>query len=454
MLHGIFFKGVSAMHVRWDRPSGRAIAALILLMGPEMIAGCTSSSKSTACENSQCAAGNACIADDSGARATCHRLCTGQEDCPAGWYCNDGKPLSWCASLATHVVAAAGQFGTACLPSGGEANNPACDVADGFSCYGTSPADANAFCTLFACTENTDCPGGWWCEVVDVAPNVTTSVRSFGPTRSVCLPRQYCAPCQADHDCSPSADGTDEHCATDANGNGFCTPECASNATCPLDATCVPAFDVCVATACMTDSDCPTLGGVPEGCFVGSCEIPCTTDGASCPPVNGAPAHCSSAGSCVSQACASDDDCPPTDGTFQHCLAGTCTPECGGPADCRADQTCGLLSVCHPRAGVCVGDGGFCSPCRSDADCQEGYCLSAPNSTERFCSQTATGACSADAAPIGICPARPNDAPYMGVACTSEDDGFAPTNQCIAFVSIGTSTGEQQETPGCYTIDR
>jgi hypothetical protein len=42
----------------------------------------------------------------------------------------------------------------------------------------------------------------------------------------------------------------------------------------------------------------------------------------------------------------------------------------------------------------------------------------------------------------------------MGVACTSEDDGFAPANQCVAFVSIGTLTGDQQETPGCYTIDR
>jgi hypothetical protein len=103
---------------------------------------------------------------------------------------------------------------------------------------------------------------------------------------------------------------------------------------------------------------------------------------------------------------------------------------------------------------VCVGNGGFCSPCRSDADCQDGYCLSAPNSTERFCSQTAQGSCSLDAAPTGLCPTRPTGAPYMGVACTTETDSFSLANQCIGYVTLGTSTGDQQETPGCYTINR
>jgi hypothetical protein len=447
------FKSVAALGVRRDHPRGRATAALLRVLGLAMIAGCSQSSKSTACESSQCAPGNACIDDDSGTGSICHRLCTGQADCPSGWYCNDGKPQSWCALSTTHLAGAVGQFGTSCLPGDGESNNKACDAVDGFSCYGTSLADANAFCTLFGCAKDTDCPGGWWCEVVDMAPNVTTSVRSFGPTRTACLPRQYCATCQADHDCSPSADGTEEHCATDANGSGFCAPECASNAACPLDATCVGAFDVCTATACMADSDCPALSGTAERCFLGSCKIPCTTD-ASCPAVNGAPVHCGPAGSCEAQACASDDDCPPTAGTFQHCRGGTCTPECGGPADCRADQKCGTLSLCHPRAGVCVGTGGFCSPCRSDADCQDGYCLNAPNSTERFCSQAAQGSCSDDAAPNGMCPMRPNGATYMGVACTTEDDSFAPANQCVGFVVLGTSTGTQEENPGCYTINR
>jgi hypothetical protein len=338
------------------------------------------------------------------------------------------------------------------MPGGGESNNPACDVADGFSCYGISPADANAFCTIFGCTKDSDCPGGWWCEVVNVAPNVTTTMRSFGPTRAVCVPRLYCATCTEDHDCSLAADGTEQHCAADANGNGFCATECTSSVSCPLDATCVAAFDVCSATPCKANSDCPTFGGTPEQCFTGSCKLACTSD-ASCPLLNGAPTHCGPAGSCEAQACASDDDCPPTNGTFQHCMAGACTPECGGPADCRADQTCGVLSVCHPRAGVCLGDGGFCSPCRSDADCQDGYCLNAPDSTERFCSQKAQGSCSIEAAPTGTCPERPNGAKYLGVACTTESDGFAPADQCIGYVSLGTSTLEQEETPGCYTIN-
>jgi hypothetical protein len=453
MLQGIFVTGVAPAGVRGNRRGGFAIAALLLVVAPGAVAGCTSSPKSAACENSQCAPGNTCIDDHSGTGSICHRICTRQDDCPSGWYCNDGTPLSWCALSTTKVSPAAGQFGTPCAPSDGEANNKACDAVDGLSCYGTSRADANAFCTLFGCAMDTDCPGGWWCEVVDVAPNVTTTVRSFGPTRTACLPRQYCATCQADHDCSPSADGTEQHCAPDANGKGFCAPECASNAACPLDATCVGAFDVCTPTACMADSNCPLLGATAERCLAGSCKVACTTD-ASCPPINGGPAHCGPAGSCEAPACASDDDCPPTAGTFQHCLAGTCTPECGGPSDCRADQKCGLLSVCHPRAGVCLGDGGFCSPCRSDADCQDGYCLSAPNSTERFCSQTAQGSCAGDAATTGTCPARPNGAKYMGVACTTEADSFAPANQCVGYVVLGTSTGAQEETPGCYTINR
>ncbi len=427
------------------------MATVLLCAGLEAVADCTPSSNSRACETSQCAPGNACIDDDSGTGATCHRLCTAQDDCPAGWYCNDGTP-SWCALSATPSPGT-GQFGTTCAPSGGEANNPVCDVVDGFSCYGTSPADANAFCTLFGCTKDTDCPGSWWCEVVDVAPNVTTSVRSFGPTRSVCLPRLYCAPCQADHDCSPSADGTEQHCAHEG-GSGFCTPECSSSAACPLDATCIAEFDVCTPTACMADSDCPTFGGVAEVCFAGACKIACTDDASSCPSINGTSAHCGPAGSCEAQACGSDDDCPPTEGTYQHCVAGACTPECAGPADCRADQACGLLSLCLPRAGECVGDGGFCSPCRSDADCQDGYCLSAPNSTERFCSQSAQGSCSLDAAPTGLCPTRPSGAPYMGVACTTEADSFSLANQCIGYVTLGTAAGDQQETPGCYTINR
>ena len=451
MRERVFVKNVAAFRARCG--SAGAIVAWLLTIGQCAGFGCSSSSpKATGCVDSQCAPGNACINDGSGTGLTCHRLCTRQDDCPSGWYCND-QPTPWCTKTTTTAAPKACQFGTPCSPSDGEANNPACDSVDGFECYGTSPADASAFCTLFGCTKDTDCAGGWWCEVVDVAPNVTTSTRSFGPTRALCLPRQYCATCKVDHDCAPSASGTEQHCATDANGQGFCAPECSSNANCPLDASCVGAFAVCTQTSCMSDSDCPMLGGVAERCFVGACKVPCTND-AACTAANGAPEHCGPAGSCDALACASDDDCPPTAGTFQHCLAGECTPECSGPADCRSDQKCGALSVCKPRAGVCLGDGGFCSPCRSDADCNDGYCLNAMNSTERFCSQTAQGSCEDDAAVNAVCPMRASGAKYMGTGCTTESDTFSPANQCVAFVTAGTQTGQQMESAGCWTINR
>jgi hypothetical protein len=342
------------------------------------------------------------------------------------------------------------------MPSGGEDNNPACDAQDSFGCYGVSPTDANAFCTVFDCQADSDCPGGWWCATVNAAPNVTTTTPSFGKTRAVCLPREYCAVCQMDHDCPRAADGaTQQHCVSDPNGGGFCTPQCGTTADCKADAICTKQWGVCAQATCKADSDC-NAGGVTEKCFAGTCGVPCARD-ADCPPSNGAPQHCAS-GACVTQACQSDDDCPPTAGTYQHCNAGACTPECGSNADCNPaaqDQTCVPLSVCVPRAGTCLGDGSFCSPCRSDADCADGYCLSAPYSEELFCSQkAAAGPCTADGAPNGACPTPPNGANYKGVSCTATTDDFAPVDQCVGVVTFGTSQDMPVYTPGCWTLNR
>ena len=372
-----------------------------------LFAGCSpSSSASLACDPSHCAPGNDCIDDHLGAGPSCHKVCTQQAQCPSGWYCNDGQPKSWCVPATKPIAAQKGQFGGAC--GGG------CDAADGFACYGTSPTDATAFCTLFGCENDSDCPGGWWCARVDQAPNATTTSRTFGQVERVCLPRQYCAPCAADHDCSPAADGTPQHCVADAKGGHFCAPACASDSSCAPDAICTQQWTLCTG---------PT---------------PC--DG----------------GDCKAQACASDDDCPPANGTFQHCNGGECAPECGSARDCSAGQTCGPVSVCTPRAGVCAGDGTFCSPCRSDADCTDGYCLAADYSTERFCSQAAAGgSCDADAGPpFAGCPTRPPGANYRGVSCTTSSTDFAPAGQCFGYVILGTATGIQQGGAGCWTANR
>jgi len=388
-------------HGSWRR---LGFAAAWGLLGTFICAsGCASKAE---CETSRCAAGNACIDDGTGSGSTCHKVCTGQADCPYGYYCNDGQLGSegqdWCVPNTNYPPQASGQWMTPCPTSGGE-KNAACDWNDFFACYGTGPTDAASFCTEFGCGEDSDCKGGWWCSTQNVGPNVTTANATFGKTRTLCLPRWYCAPCQTDHDCSAAEDGTLQHCVPDAKGNNYCTPECTGNSDCAPDATCVRQWPVCTPNA---------------------------------------PA---------AQACASDDDCPSTSVAYQHCNGGKCTPECGSGAPCGAGQTCGFLDVCVPRAGECVGSGGFCSPCRSDVDCTDGFCLSAePFSTERFCSAKATVAsCDTSAADPPGCPAPTAADNWKEVVCTE-----TPADQCVALVTLGANTAEAQDVPGCWTINR
>ena len=397
-------------------------AAFALLLAPPV--GCSSGDGgAAACVSSRCPSGSECIDDGSGHGAACHEVCTRSSECPFNSFCNDGQPTSWCvASTYPIPQLPTGQWGTVCVPTGGEANNPDCDGADGFFCYGTSPTDASAFCTVYGCTADTDCPGGWWCATVNDAPSVKTNATSYGPTHTACLPREYCAPCKLDHDCPAAADGTQQHCAADSQGNGYCTTECETDANCALDATCKGWQSLCT-------------------------------------PAQGA-------------SCQSDEDCPAAQGVAQHCDGGHCTPECGADSDCLAaavtpaadggdaqasggatpvDGKCQSRGLCAPRAGVCVGNGGFCSPCRSDQDCTNGYCMSGlPYSTERFCSSKSTviPCDTTDANPAG-CPAYKSTNPWTVNACVT-----TPANQCEGFVVLGTAAGQAQELPGCWTANR
>jgi hypothetical protein len=328
------------------------------------------------------------------------------------------------------TAASSGQFGAPCAPPM-EASNAACDSADGFSCFGTSPTDANAFCTTIdRCQHDSDCPGGWWCAAVNLYPNVTMVDRKFGPTRQVCIPRAYCAPCQLDHDCLPAADGRPQHCVSDAQGNGFCTETCSSGANCPLDAACTPHWKLC-------------LPGNPG------------------------------------QPCARDEDCPPNAQNFaQHCdfgsasgdagaSMGQCAVECASNTDCDNGQKCGNSNTayCTPNAGVCRGDGSLCAPCRSDDDCTGGgYCVVAPYSHEHFCTFPANGHCpTMGMVSPGTCPAAPKGATYPqadgngSVACWSKADDltFSWFDQCVGFVSFGTdNSGTTVYSPGCWTANR
>jgi hypothetical protein len=387
------------------------LAAVLTVLGAVAGMGGCSNSR---CESSRCAAGNACLDDGSGSGETCHKVCTSQGECPYGYYCNDGQlgpqGQNWCVANTNYPPERSGQWDTPCLPSNGEGSNKACDWTDFFACYGTSPTDAMSFCTEYGCSQDSDCEGGWWCSTQNVGPNVVSADPTYGKTRTLCLPRWYCAPCKTDHDCSPAQDGTQQHCVADTQNRGYCTPQCATNVNCPLDATCVGQWPVCT----------PAQGDT----------------------------------------CKSDDDCPPVGGVAAHCDGGKCTSECASSTACATGQTCQNLNVCVPRAGVCVGDGGFCSPCRSDVDCTDGYCWSgAPFSTERFCTTKSTVPCAtavAEVADAGAtatlpgCPVPTASDNWKMVACTTG----TPPNQCVATVTLGAKTSEVQNVAGCWTPNR
>lgn len=223
-----------------------------------------------ACDASQCAPKNECI--DDGTETKCRLPCASHADCPFNYLCRAGGVKPFCVKTTLDIAKKpGGQWGAPCQPSGGEAN-PACDADTGFGCYATAPSDATAYCTRFECTTDLDCAGDFWCGTVNESPNATSTRRSKGTTRTVCLKRSYCSPCAADFDC-PIIDGKQSRCIDDDGGAKFCAAACENNTNCPLDASCAVAADdgtkLCYPRAgtckgdgsmcspCRSDADCP-----------------------------------------------------------------------------------------------------------------------------------------------------------------------------------------------------
>jgi hypothetical protein len=195
------------------------------------------------------------------------------------------------------------QWGTPCNPTKGFDQNDDCDVAQGFFCYGTSPADGGAYCTRYDCHANRECAGGFTCATINVGANVTTSKRTFHETTTACLRRDYCAPCHADVDCPPLA-GRPQHCVPDDLNVGFCAPECTDRANCNYDAkcvdggigikTCYPRAGTCVGkgtfcSPCRSDADCGSDGLCVKGAYTPErfcakkSSAPCTDTSNACP---------------------------------------------------------------------------------------------------------------------------------------------------------------------------
>jgi len=215
-----------------------------------------------------------------------------------GQWCCDDLPAEtyvqpFCVKNLKEFKEGPKQWGASCLATGGLENNPDCDTAQGFYCYGTSPADGASYCTRYGCTSDRECAPGMYCGTINVAPNVTTAKPTRGETTTACIKRDYCAPCNADFDCPSS-----QFCVLDANGAGICTTPCKTTENCPKDAKCVdagiaskvcyPRAGVCagdgsLCSPCRSDADCGEDGACVQGQYTTerSCAkkstIPCKT---------------------------------------------------------------------------------------------------------------------------------------------------------------------------------
>jgi hypothetical protein len=246
-----------------------AAVALLVFLAVAPVA-CSSSSS---CDDSKCASGNKCV--NTGTTTQCELLCASQGACPANYFCGVAKDgtTNYCQPSATQFKPGPGQWGASCNPTGGLDNNPDCDTADQFWCYGRNPTDDQAFCTQYQCTKDTDCGDDYVCTTINTYPDVRSAKPQFGQTTTVCLPRTYCEVCNVDIDCVPPTGGTAQ-CTTGTDNVKFCSYQCQNDGNCPQDAACDSASGLCkpragvckgngmLCSPCRSDLDCAPGGGV------------------------------------------------------------------------------------------------------------------------------------------------------------------------------------------------
>jgi cysteine-rich repeat protein len=243
-----------------------------------------------------------------------------QVGCPEGFTCTSTSTLQgmpgYCAPNGQGQ--GPGQYGTSC-PTG----SAQCDSANDFLCVGPE-GSSDAYCTKKAgCTQDAECPSGFWCGAIRVASG--TQDVDFSDQPRACLRRTFCTPCEVDLDCSFQTNGI---CVPDANGEKFCSLPCtAGTDSCILGTQCDDVGDG--RTACRPD--------------LGSCHVDQPTG---CSP------------------CRIDADCGPNalcsaSGLGWKPGMSWCMTPCGGP-DANGKSTCptapnGLEMVCLDENQVSLG---------------------------------------------------------------------------------------------------
>lgn len=283
MASQLFLSSSSALVRSADRATKSVLAAAAVVL---LAFACSSSTGSNAggCDDSKCLPGNKCLplAGETKCRKTCSSNSDPATSCPFGYTCVKEDPEPFCVQDTPGLTKSDhGQWGASCKPSGGIDQNPDCDTAQGFFCFGIAPDDGAAYCTRYNCETDRDCGATFYCGDANIGPNVKTKKRTIGQTQKVCLKRDYCSPCVADLDCPP-LDGRPQHCIVDSkDGKSFCTPECEKTDNCNRDAKCVvnpnggknicfPNAGQCVGdgsycTPCRSDADCGQDGACTKG---------------------------------------------------------------------------------------------------------------------------------------------------------------------------------------------
>jgi hypothetical protein len=178
-----------------------------------------------------------------------------------------------------------------------------------------------------------------------------------------------------------SSAGTGTSTSTSSTGSGMNFGDCATNADCPPNGTCVEVapggfrlcqFPVAEATmcdspndACCTSADCM----MPDKCYAGPL-MP------SCQGIQPAPKNVCASDTCLSSVdCEGKAACMPQ-GTVGNAVAGCLPAACLHDTDCVAHAGGICATVKEPCCGTVAGL--FCVyptiSCRTSNDCPGGYC--------------------------------------------------------------------------------
>ena len=419
----------------WPRLAALALG-LLASAAALGLAGCTTSSNAgnpdasviaTCSSDAECGAGFKCDRDS----RQC--VCTGDEACPSGKFCNaftglcvdsvpgctsDGacKQGEYCDRALRSckpVTAVCGKCraDAECGPRSKCAVNPTFPTAGSYCSPTCAAGDAGPGA----------CPGGLVCNAVQLCV----------PAQGACGVNNACVPdtlavCTKDTDCT-SSEAT-QLCDTQL---GACV---AKNRVCPSGDACDPQQHVCV-HSCAADTDCKLI----EGTAGYRCRNNACFQLATC----NADAECSSVNK---QICA-----PNPDGS-KSCKAG-----CVSPTDCPLGQGCNNDPQ-HPR---CTPSCAQNSDCPLNAVCNAGACRSSFGGCTQACQATAACAVGASCSPNGCCVggAYVDFSALCAKGCTSGAAGCFPIfpidcsggqNVCdVAYPPAGTTHCDTANTRRC-----